>query len=112
MAKSSECPAISEDIAKDQFKCLKSLFRRLLKGWKVKYKPAWATGERACCEISVSRKEAYIHQFGKDKVPETYMLHEFLHIGLAAIKDRKDREEFIRAVCGYVEATIVSVMCE
>jgi hypothetical protein len=84
-----------------QFAALKRVFRHVLKGWSVEYKPRGR--KKACCTWSLSGKLAVIHGYGGKDVPEDYMLHEFLHVCLAAADTKGKKEHLIMSVCGLWE---------
>ncbi len=79
----------------------------VLKGWKIRYRPNEPMV--ACCTISSKTNYAEIYKWGKGTQPKDYIIHEMLHIVLAAnrrvkgwLSVKQMEEETVRSICGII----------
>ena len=82
---------------------------RILDEWEINYCPDVQV--KGACSWDIDSKQAKLFKFrkGSGRIPQTYILHEMIHIALAEVMQGKSEEEekkeehIVRAICGLID---------
>lgn len=89
---------------------IKEHFKPLLDDWVITYGKEGSYYGECCRNLDTKKAHIYPFRIGPGRIPDSYFIHEMLHITIAALEDikgwrnhKKAEEKFIQGLCALMD---------